>query len=671
MNSRSKLIGIERKSETDENSFANVVNWLFPANRTTARLEHNAMSSLRPILIALTLGFPSLATAQDPDRGDGTVHVAVSGGGFYSQANATGWLAGILDLWPEADLADPLANVQSLSGISGGSWFLTQIGYSQAFVEQLRTNRDGWTQSNGYLGQVRTTFEGYEAFNCSTLPEGALEDLCDTVSILNPVFSVLQASGDITDPRWQETCEDIVFNPFGMKAALQGIRMADTQSRPEWAREKDFIFTTVASGWDDVLCNRYVFPFSLLNQYVGSTNGSNDEPFAVPMLWSGVGPGRVAPDLLPGGDLELRYYEQDMSASDGVTTTIDRRAASDITVLGATAASSAAGGIAASYEFYRRTLDFSPQISNTLSNFLRNLSVPLRNTDAGFRTRGNIPSARYDNLAAEQYLRISDGGIHDSTSVGALMHHLHRNDQLNDFQVILIDPMFYPLVSCNEQELPLPRSIAFLFGYSAQAPFLCLELGGVPGPNICIETDPCTSSVPTAQIQLFEPGDWPSDSDVAWSWQGIDAPTGQIVDLKILSIPVTTVENLDLDLPAGRSGTLHVLAGAAEFQDGIPLSGGNLDSYDALYRSIRRALTAKDDPVGRNAIFDALNTSPVAPCVADLDGDDAVGGPDLAALLSKWGTDDPTCDLDGDGIVGGAELSIILANWGPCTPDTP
>lgn len=46
----------------------------------------------------------------------------------------------------------------------------------------------------------------------------------------------------------------------------------------------------------------------------------------------------------------------------------------------------------------------------------------------------------------------------------------------------------------------------------------------------------------------------------------------------------------------------------------------------------------------------------------DLNGDGAVDGADLGALLSHWGFAGPG-DLDGDGIVGGADLGILLGAW--------
>ncbi len=54
-------------------------------------------------------------------------------------------------------------------------------------------------------------------------------------------------------------------------------------------------------------------------------------------------------------------------------------------------------------------------------------------------------------------------------------------------------------------------------------------------------------------------------------------------------------------------------------------------------------------------------------CIEDLDGDNAVGGSDLAILLGEWGSRGKlTADLNGDGIVDAADLAILLGAWGPC-----
>jgi len=55
------------------------------------------------------------------------------------------------------------------------------------------------------------------------------------------------------------------------------------------------------------------------------------------------------------------------------------------------------------------------------------------------------------------------------------------------------------------------------------------------------------------------------------------------------------------------------------------------------------------------------------PCPADLDGDGAIGTPDLLGLLAAFG-DGPGSpgDLDLSGMVDAADLLVLLASWGDC-----
>jgi hypothetical protein len=49
----------------------------------------------------------------------------------------------------------------------------------------------------------------------------------------------------------------------------------------------------------------------------------------------------------------------------------------------------------------------------------------------------------------------------------------------------------------------------------------------------------------------------------------------------------------------------------------------------------------------------------------DFDASGDVGAPDLALLLSSWGTvTAPVRDLDGDGVIGASDLGILLSRWG-------
>ena len=47
----------------------------------------------------------------------------------------------------------------------------------------------------------------------------------------------------------------------------------------------------------------------------------------------------------------------------------------------------------------------------------------------------------------------------------------------------------------------------------------------------------------------------------------------------------------------------------------------------------------------------------------DINGDGAVNGGDLAALLGGWGSSAAELDLDGNGTVGGGDLARLLGAW--------
>ncbi len=58
-----------------------------------------------------------------------------------------------------------------------------------------------------------------------------------------------------------------------------------------------------------------------------------------------------------------------------------------------------------------------------------------------------------------------------------------------------------------------------------------------------------------------------------------------------------------------------------------------------------------------------------AQCPGDVNGDNAVSGTDLSAVLSAWGSDGQgqfDADLNNDGTVNGTDLTVLLSNWGTC-----
>ena len=54
-------------------------------------------------------------------------------------------------------------------------------------------------------------------------------------------------------------------------------------------------------------------------------------------------------------------------------------------------------------------------------------------------------------------------------------------------------------------------------------------------------------------------------------------------------------------------------------------------------------------------------------CLADINLDRIVSGPDLGLLLGEWGmTGQRPSDLNGDSVVNGSDLGLLLGAWGAC-----
>lgn len=73
--------------------------------------------------------------------------------------------------------------------------------------------------------------------------------------------------------------------------------------------------------------------------------------------------------------------------------------------------------------------------------------------------------------------------------------------------------------------------------------------------------------------------------------------------------------------------------------------------------------TGSADLVGARVGTDGVLGDPASSNPADLNGDGAVNGVDLTALLAAWGSSGGSADLNGDGTVNGIDLTVLLAAW--------
>lgn len=135
---------------------------------------------------------------------------------------------------------------------------------------------------------------------------------------------------------------------------------------------------------------------------------------------------------------------------------------------------------------------------------------------------------------------------------------------------------------------------------------------------------------------------------------------------------------IEISGDSGSSWTeLATISNGNSAQTGWTTSSWRVGDYVTVTSGLRIRWTAGDDDPGSvvEAGVDsfklvALSCNDGPPeCIADIDGDNQVGGTDLTALLASWGTTGtaPSGDLNNDGFVNGNDLAIVLANWGPCS----
>jgi hypothetical protein len=119
------------------------------------------------------------------------------------------------------------------------------------------------------------------------------------------------------------------------------------------------------------------------------------------------------------------------------------------------------------------------------------------------------------------------------------------------------------------------------------------------------------------------------------------------------------------------TATAHAGGGSFGITRYVIAGGGGTSSGGAftLHGTVGQAEASTTPASGAGWVLAGGFWFPIGavPCPADLDGDGAVGGSDLAILLAAWGkAPGSVADLDADGEVGGAVLAILLAAWGPC-----
>ncbi|MEY2715149.1 MAG: hypothetical protein RIT24_1492, partial [Planctomycetota bacterium] len=176
----------------------------------------------------------------------------------------------------------------------------------------------------------------------------------------------------------------------------------------------------------------------------------------------------------------------------------------------------------------------------------------------------------------------------------------------------------------------------------------------------------------------------PSDAQVIASAQAVVA-NGNTNIFNEVQIPPTLVgptgtsffvgviyrDNFGNQFPIGTDNSVAnqrtwVAAGATVDPNNMSIAPvyGVLATLNGLIRAVGFNGVLSNDCNQNRVPDDCEQATACARCTGDLNGDGEVGSPDIAALLSAWGT--TRGDLDGDGNTGSTDLAALLSAWGPC-----
>ena len=509
------------------------------------------------------------------------VSIAFTGGGFRAHTNHAAWLMSAVEN-SSLDLNGVMANVDSLASNSGGSWFLTQLAWSQPFSSAISSGDISTYQQTGYLGQLETYYNQY-SWSCPSF----LQFICDLSGDISPYLALASSAGG-TDLSWRDVVNNMVFEPYNMNTTLQNTTTSST--RQPWAQDKSLVLassvlTQIAilneQGWLETLDKGFYTTES-------QPSTSQTTPFGVTVPGGGM---RGNSGFLAGNQT-FNYGGDSSDPNSGlVSTSIPAvQNTSNLPIIDAASISSAAAGAGASVSALEG-LGVPTIAASETAYKAANLAVPMQLGSMTYAP--NISSSDGASaLANGQYARFADGGYGDNTGVAHLVRHLQDNNAADGFDIVLFDDEDSGVVSNSSgQSYGMGINGAQLFGY-----------GGFPTNQQCFGSH-CVE-VPSPQV---------FDSSAALN----TAPTWEYsnngVKMSYGSYQVSTVANDTFGVQAGSTGTVHVFSTYSNVGD-VPTSSTTFTDYDQLMDAIQTGVTSNG---GWQYLQAALNLPPSAPTAPD------------------------------------------------------
>lgn len=619
----------------------------------------------KPFLILLSIAvllYPLYAAARRDPATDPVRAVAFSGGGWSTHTASSGWLSGLLaagqqGLVPTSTLHDIFADQDLVAGNSGGSWFLTMLAYSPAFVSALDAAPDveEWFGEQGYMGSQVKRFEELspkargnliqllQAQCPGSVPSWFCRDL--SVAIVDVVFDylifevddgiwapglVFLASlwdGDLNQgPTWEEAVQ-IVFDWDGLDNQFRETRFQQRGRAPSLDNQ-DIVVAGAMGTSMEVLNAAESGSWFATNTLTVDPGAAEQPPIEGPIPIIFVDPGErveapssLIANLLPSGPKTLRYHSDitDTELSTELPAEIDLQ---NLSIFDVAMVSSAAAAAMASetlvLEVARHLieqavarLDATPEgvdAQQVGSSLFAGLSVFLKRAAIGATVDqdnrlsiGDIASqADILELSEQRALRLYDGGYVDNLAAAYVLKQIQVAHQPDDFVLTLFANSGG--VGETEATAEMLEQIGDERGEVLPLPSDLLNLFGRPNylnPGTTAPLSMFGLELTTSSPAVFDARAW---KDVAprWVHQSDDR-----FRLSYYRLEVKTIENPHFQIAGGHQGVLHVFINQDANTSAAPFTTEIIEEYRDLFSSTRQAVLEE----GYQYLAAALNLS--------------------------------------------------------------
>ena len=528
-------------------------------------------------------------------------YFSFSGGGFNTHSFLAGMISGSLDALENAGrIRDVGLLTQAVSGFSansGGSWFLSQLSYSQPFLKQFEANQlADLYNTRGYNGQISDIYQNISAKAGSGSEPEVISDLVsnsDSPSTAKLIQSWLSMLGD-SGFDWRAFNQQITFKPFSMTSLMSSTQF--DADRLSWSSGKDFVVSTSLQTEPVVLDSIGMSANKIFVKAVSEAVDSTAQ--TVPLsLVSEAGDMSSSASyqssaLLPTGTNALKYSTNAWFGAPSpkqidLSSTLD---ASQLSVLDVATASSSAVGLLAAPASYAGIFGATPArvlspLVNQLSYELSDLAPPATFQDGVMLMPNEVPTGsslntQFNLLSSDLTTRLADGAYVDNTSAAYMVQHI-QSEQAIDHPFYLT--LFSNSTASPEKGISMPGAgstqpftvtsdVAALFGNSDGK-----------GDDGSVVTNTTMGNQLTPSPQVFALDAW-NGVDPLWTYNS------GTIDIALYRLSVETVDNKAFGVKEGQAGTVDVYVSRNSSSAPAPYQASNLKAYAQNYDVFRKAV---------------------------------------------------------------------------------